>query len=310
MNLVGVMENLLRVTGHLEWKLALSSERYRWFPTLALTVEGKPFRLSACGDLWRAFVYRPGRIPAGVQPAHVIQEVACLFGRFSAATVDLGGPDLIVTQPGFHDLGQVIDQHSDLLAESAGPKKSQVEALQPEIERTRLGLAGLVRADGLDTLDTRVVHNDTKLSNALLDSTGEHARGVLDLDLVMHGPVWHDFGDLLRSACWYHSAKSSPAITVGLFQHVLNGFLSGAAPHISAEEVATFAAAGPRLAFELGLRYLNDHLRERPQLRVAQPDGHLARGSSNLMLAAEMLKVYDVLRPLVDIDPAASYSSP
>src|SRR3569833_3445465 len=57
-------------------------------------------------------------------------------------------------------------------------------------EILRLGLAG--------KLPLRIVHNDTKFNNVLLDSN-DQAQCVIDLDTVMPGYVAYDFGNSVRT---------------------------------------------------------------------------------------------------------------
>ena len=146
----------------------------------------------------------------------------------------------------------------------------------------------------------RVVHNDTKLSNVLFDRDQGRARAVLDLDLVMMGPSWHDVGDLIRSACWYAEQGEAPAFSIELFDAVVGAFVESAGDTLTAAEVVGYAIAGPRLSLELGIRYLHDHLREEPHLLVHGENGHLLRGQANVKLAREMLGAYDALRRIVD----------
>ena len=47
-------------------------------------------------------------------------------------------------------------------------------------------------------LPERIIHNDTKFNNVLLDEQ-DKAQCVIDLDTVMPGYVAYDFGDAVRS---------------------------------------------------------------------------------------------------------------
>ena len=89
-------------------------------------------------------------------------------------------------------------------------------------------------------------------------------------------------------------------MTASLFDTVSAAFVRGAAETLSDDELATFAVAGPRLAFELGVRYLHGHLDPANALRVDGDRGRLLRGLANLKLAEEMLNAYDALRSVVD----------
>jgi len=303
-DLLGVMENLVRVTGHLEWKrMSDGPSMAPWYPRLIPTVAGKPFVMTESGDVWRTFAYRPGMVVRRAQRHDTVASIAAMYGQFTAFTDDLVGgtsPDLLITTRGFHNLDKV---HAEYLAEyekAPAAKRAEIEPLAARIDLVLSAVANRVRDDGLDSVAPRVVHNDTKLSNVLIDHDQGEAIAVLDLDLVMMGPIWHDFGDLFRSASWHRPGEPEPGCDLELFELVASAFLRTAGRVLSPAEIATFAVAGPRISAELGLRYLTDHCREVPRLRVDLPGGHLARGLANLWLAEEMLSAYDALRPVVD----------
>lgn len=298
-DLLGIMENLVRVTSHLEWRRNTEQTGDRWYPQLVPTVSGKPFIMTDDGDVWRAFSYRTGQILRSTQPVAALASAAAIFGRFTAQTADIGGPDLIATAPDFHNLDVVYDQLMGDLEQADDERKAPIADHMLRIEQVKQHVEYCGRQDGLGEVPHRVVHNDTKLSNVLFDRDHGRAKAVLDLDMAMMGPSWHDVGDLIRSASW-HAPGAAPAaetcFSPELFDAVVGAFVEAAAETLTDHEVATYAVAGPRISLELGLRYLNDHLRDDPQLRVDGENGHFHRGIANVKLASEMLGAYDALR--------------
>gem|GEM_PF-663868 len=309
-DLLGIMENLVRVTSHLDWRRVVdvdnerqvSDPNERWYPQLVPTSSGKPFIMTEEGHVWRAFSFRPGQIVRSAQPLRTLASAGQMYGRFAAETANLTDPPLIETTPGFHNLETVYGQlMSDL--EHADDRKRDVQAVLPQLERVKAGVDQRIVDDGFAEVPQRIVHNDTKLSNVLCDRNHGVAKAVLDLDLVMPGPCWHDLGDLLRSASWHApdvTEDNQTSFTRALFTAVTGGYIYGAGESLADSEIVTFAAAGPRISLELGLRYLNDHLRDEPHLRVLAENGSFLRGIENVKLAAEMLGAYDALRLTVD----------
>lgn len=317
------MENLVRVTSHLDWSHRMGARLARfetdastdrtgteaepaedivaptWWPQLVPTQAAKPYLLTESGELWRAYAYRDGRIARHRLPTETLHSAARLFGRFSAYTSDIG-EGLADAVPGFHDIDRVW---SDFEAICDNPEvPASLALVEPHIDdllRLREALYRRCQADGLQAARHRVVHNDTKLTNVLLHPTERRAIAVLDLDLATMGPLWHDVGDLVRSAAW-NRGDSSPVHVVTDVAELLRAFLTGAGDTVEPAEVVTFAVAGARIGFELGVRYLSDQLRGEPVLRVEGPNGHLARGLANMNLATEMLNAYDALRSEVD----------
>ncbi len=300
-DLLGVMENLVRVTSHLEWRRTVERQGDSWYPQLMPTNAGKPFIMTADGDVWRAFTHRKGQIVRSNQPLATLSSAAAMYGRFAAQTADLGGPPLIETAPGFHDLDLVQNELLRDFEHATADRRAALEPIVDSLQLFRDQLDARCGSDGAHWAPDRVVHNDTKLSNVLFDRDHGRATAVLDLDLVMMGPSWHDVGDLMRSTCWHSpTAESSPAFSAELFDAVVGAFVESAGETLTDAEIVTYAIAGPRLSFELGLRYLNDHLRDEPELRVNGDNGHYLRGLANVKLAEEMFRAYDALRQVVD----------
>jgi hypothetical protein len=299
-DLLGIMENLVRVTSHLDWRRAVERQGAGWYPQLVHTNAGKPFIMTAEGDVWRAFAYRKGQILRSAQPVATLASAAALYGRFSAQTADLGGPPLIETAPGFHDLERVYSSLMTELEQVADERRAPIEPLLATVHDLKRTLDQRCADDAVYWSPDRVVHNDTKLSNVLFDRDQGRAIAVLDLDLAMMGPSWHDVGDLMRSACWHAPEGSAPAFSTDLFDAVVGAFVEAAGETLRSDEIVSYAIAGPRLSLELGMRYLHDHLRDQPQLMVRGENGHFVRGLANVKLAQEMLAAYDALRPIVD----------
>ena len=115
-DLLGIMENLVRVTSHLGWKARVEAieagtsgsgqEPVSWWPELVPTEAKKPYLVDADGAVWRAFTYRPGRIARSQLPPESLASVAGLFGRFSRATADLDFIPFQLPSPNFRSSGR------------------------------------------------------------------------------------------------------------------------------------------------------------------------------------------------------------
>ena len=73
-------------------------------------------------------------------------------------------------------------------------------ALLADAERLSRRLEHELAAADAGALPQRVVHNDAKLDNVLVDSTTGAVACIVDLDTVMAGTVLNDFGELARTA--------------------------------------------------------------------------------------------------------------
>src|SRR5262249_8532273 len=110
----------------------------------------------------------------------------------------------------------------------------------------------------------RIVHNDTKLNNVIIDDASQEGLCVIDLDTVMPGLALHDFGDLVRAGATRAAEDerdlSKVAVEPSLFESLLRGYVAGAGEVLTRAETEHLAVAGKVIAYELGLRFLTDFL--------------------------------------------------
>ncbi len=156
-----------------------------------------------------------------------------------------------------------------------------------ETHRAWVGL--LAAAD----LPCRVVHNDAKAGNVLLDAATGEPVAVIDLDTVMMGTLLHDVGDLIRSGATHAAedaaAEAPVAVDVAQFTALVEGFAAGLAPvGLAPGERGRFVAAGLVITFEQGLRFLADHLAGDRYYRIQRPGQNLDRARVQFRLAAAL----------------------
>ena len=149
----------------------------------------------------------------------------------------------------------------------------------------------------------RVVHNDAKLSNVLLDASDGHAVCVIDLDTCMPGLSLHDFGDLMRSICTNTAEDTDKpeqtAVRLDMFKALADGFLSGAGDVLNAEERALMPDSGIALTTEVAVRFLTDYLRGDVYFNIRYPEHNLVRARAQLALAQRMVEALPKMRALV-----------
>jgi hypothetical protein len=161
-----------------------------------------------------------------------------------------------------------------------------------------------LRAAGADRLPVRVVHNDAKLDNVLVDVDSGAVACILDLDTVMPGSVLNDFGELVRTAAT-HAAEDEPDLAHvdfdgARFASLARGYIDGSAAFLTDAERGCLALAGPLLALENGVRFCTDHLDGDVYFRVHRPGHNLQRARVQLRLAELMLDRVDELHAMVE----------
>jgi Ser/Thr protein kinase RdoA (MazF antagonist) len=130
-------------------------------------------------------------------------------------------------------------------------------------------------------LRLRPIHGDPKVNNVLLDSHSGEAIALVDLDTVKPGLVQWDIGDCLRSACNRLGEEAADWEAVQfdpeLCEALLSGYLDAARGFLDDADFAYLVPAIQLIAFELGLRFLADHLAGDTYFRTNRPGHNLER---------------------------------
>jgi Ser/Thr protein kinase RdoA (MazF antagonist) len=253
--------------------------------------DGRPWHVDDEGRVWRGFPFLEGTV-SHERPAHAGQalEAARAFGRFAAGLADLPPPRLRTTIPGFHDLA---GRRAALEAAAAADPLGRAGALARELDAARAAGEAIAAHVDESALPRRVVHNDCKLNNLLFDAERDEALCVVDLDTVMEGALSHDFGELARTATNPRPEDEPDPDTVrvelDLHEALARGYLEGAAPLLTAAELAALPFAGARMAFENAIRFLTDYLQGDVYFRIVRPSHNLDRHRSQLRLAERLL---------------------
>ena len=279
-----VMRNIAAVTRHVRRRLETEAapDLDRRVLTLVPTHDGSHYSVDAEGHWWRTYVFISGArsvdTPEGPGQAY---EAARAFGDFQRLLLDYDGPEVAETIPRFHHTRSRFEDFRRVLATDVAGRADEAAddvrfalAREPIVDRL-LDLAAKGQAR------TRLTHNDTKLNNVLLD--GETGRGlcVIDLDTVMPGLPLYDFGDMVRTATATAAEDerdlSRVSVDEALFEAVTAGYLSSAGPLLSEAEKQHLAFSARLIVFEIGLRFLTDHLEGDLYFKVHRPGHNLDR---------------------------------
>jgi Ser/Thr protein kinase RdoA (MazF antagonist) len=299
-----VMANVARVLGHLH--ATLGPERAaREALTLVPSRDGQPNARDPAGESWRAYRFVAGASSHDVaRTPRDAEEAARAFATFQRLLADLPTPPLAETIPGFHDTPARLAalQHA-IEADCAG--RAAAARVEIEFALENAGLADALAAlQRRGLLVERVVHNDTKLNNVLLDDVTGRAVCVIDLDTVMPGLALHDFGDLVRSAAGA-ATEDEPeyrrhVVVPERFAAIARGFIGGLGGQLSALERSNLALAARVMTFECGIRFLADHLDGDRYFRARRPGHNLDRCRTQFALLRSLAAREDELQDLVE----------
>lgn len=288
---VELMENVARVTRHVRGRLEAEGvdDIDRRVLTLVPTPEGAEWHVDPYGQVWRLVEFIGGATSHDVicEPGQAYQ-AALAFGRFQRQLADFSGPRLYETIPRFHDTPK---RYRDFAAVVEADPVGRLAGVRREVDwlLEHEELAGsMMRLAYEGVLPERITHNDTKLSNVLLDDRTGEAICVLDLDTVMPGLSLYDFADLCRSGATTVAEDDPDAskvdVDVPMFEALARGYLEGAGSSLLPAERELLVLAGQVLTLEQAYRFLGDHLNGDTYYHVDREGQNLDRARTQIAL--------------------------
>lgn len=295
--------NRARITEHLEHRAARRGGQ----PIVAEIIgtrSGAAMHIDETGAAWRAARFVENARPLG--PKASIDELRGAARAFAELTHDLDGlppPALSETIPRFHDFSHRRATLATAVAADRAGRASGAAALLADADRLSERLERELSSGRADALPVRVVHNDAKLDNVLIDSTSGSVACIVDLDTAMAGTVLCDFGELTRTAATTRPEDERDVTKIELdherFAALAEGYIAGAAPFLHRSERDCLALAGPLLTMENAVRFLTDHLDGDIYFRVHHLDHNSERARAQLRRAELMLDQLPELRAAI-----------
>ncbi len=279
---VALMSNIERVTRYLAARFRNDPDASRRTLTVLPAKTGEPVVVDHEGLFWRAYLFIEGaRTYDAIESEKQAEEAARAFGLFQGALVDLPGPALHESIPGFHDtpsrFARLVEAVLEDRAGRAADVAAEIEFFQRR-EDDAFRLANMQR-DGC--LPLRITHNDTKLNNVMLDDRTGRGVCVIDLDTVMPGLTLHDFGDMVRTATSPSREDerdlSKVRMDMNMFTALVRGYLDAALPFLTRDEIGQLAFAGKLITMETGMRFLTDYLNGDVYFKTSRPGQNLDR---------------------------------
>ncbi len=289
-----VMENIYSVTTFLQAKLRrIGGDPDRETLTVRPTVAGTNGFVDDQGNYWRCTTFISGASShEEAQSLDMLREAGSAFGRFQQLLDDYPADTLYKIIQDFHNTPVRFAQLQTAIREDV---KGRAKSVAPEIafaqaREERCGT--LMRLLEQGELPLRVTHNDTKMSNILMDDLTGKAVCVIDLDTVMPGLTAFDFGDAIRAGATTAAEDETDLSIVHFdlerFAAFAQGFLSAAGRALTPTELDTLPDGAILMTYEVGIRFLADYLNGDVYFRVAYPQHNLDRARNQFKLVAEM----------------------
>ena len=299
-NLKGLMGNVVAVTDYLHKQV----DDPRRALTLVPTLSGEPYLLTEEGDCWRVYEYILDSVCLdAASSAEDLRQSGKAFGMFQNQLADFPAATLVETIPHFHD---TPDRFRILREAVAADRASRLESVRDEVNRylSREKEAGTLH-DLLNKgeIPLRVTHNDTKLTNVMLDETTHEPLCVIDLDTVMPGLAAHDYGDAIRfgasTAAEDETDLSKVEMSLELYEAFTDGFLSACGTRLTEAEIDTLPWGAKLMTLECGARFLTDYLNGDTYFAISRPDQNLDRARTQLKLVEDMERKWDEMNAVI-----------
>ena len=288
----GLMSNISLVTSHIRNKLptSINPEFQKQTVELVTSADGGLF-IEIAGNYWRVFTFISDSYTyQKVQNSKQAYEAGRIIGGFQYLLSDIE-TDLHVTIPGFHDLElrlkefnlaviNDLTKRAQLVKDEIRFVKEMTGQLRPFLDLLKSGKVPL-----------RIAHYDTKLNNILFDKKG-HAICLIDLDTVMPGYIFYDFGDAVRTMANDTNEDEEELSKIGFnrnyYQALLDGYLEETTRFISKIEIDWLSYSPFYMTFLMGLRFLTDFINGDIYYKTGFPEHNLVRARCQFELIRKM----------------------
>ncbi|MCR9016229.1 phosphotransferase enzyme family protein [Aquiflexum gelatinilyticum] len=227
-----------------------------------------------------------GKCVNEIENPHLAYLAAKAFALFIKAGIHIPASEFQEAIPGFHDLELRYNQ----LLEALKNTKRILSGELKELVEFYLGQKDLVDQylSWKEKLPLRLTHSDTKINNLIFADDFSKVNAVIDLDTLMAGYVYYDFGDLVRTvACTEgEGSKDWEKINVdnAKYNALLEGFLEVGNGVFTEEEINSLSFGGLMMTCIMGFRFLADYLKGNIYYTIHYEEQNLHRAKNQMYL--------------------------
>jgi Ser/Thr protein kinase RdoA (MazF antagonist) len=294
---ISVINNFAEITHYLSGRQTQTDKTFRTalpVPTLA----GALFFIDPQGEYWRGQTYLPHTSCRTLTSPGQAFQIGRVLASFHNLVADLDGQCLADPLPGFHNLPRYLHEFDRLPTKKQTGADGVYRYCFQAIQQGRRWATILEEARISGLLTVQAIHGDPKIDNFLFDDRGL-ADGMLDLDTVGAGIIHYDLGDCLRSCCNRAGESSADGRAVFFDMEICRAILAGyfsLPQQLSAEQRAYIFDAVLAVTFELGVRFLTDHLRGNSYFKVRQDGENLVRAERQFRLVEDIVRREEEIR--------------
>lgn len=290
----GLIKNILTVTSHIRQKLAeknISNAADRVLD-LVPTRRGAYFYQDPDGNYWRVYVFiKNTKSYDQANTLHQAYQTGFAFGQFQSLLTELDASLLTETIPNFHHIDDRMANLNTAVKADYCQRLSECVTEIDFINEHHQSMRQVITMYKNGKLPLRIIHNDTKFNNVLLDEN-DNAQCVIDLDTVMPGLVAYDFGDAIRTiintAPEDEPDLSKIDLNLDLFEAYTKGYFEQASHFLTENEIISLTPGVLLLPFIQAVRFLTDFLEGDHYFKTHLEHHNLQRARAQLQLVKKL----------------------
>ncbi len=227
-----------------------------------------------------------------VRNPHQAYLAAKAFARFIRAGIHIAPDQFQEVIPGFNDLELRYNQ----LLDSIQKTQKHIDGELKQLIDFYLDQKLLVNEylNWKKMLPLRLTHNDTKINNLIFADDLTKVNAVIDLDTLMAGYVYYDFGDLVRTVACTEEESSTAWDRIDIdetkYEALLKGFKETGEDIFTKDELDSLPFGGPMMTCIMGLRFLTDYLLGNIYYTVHYSEQNFNRAKNQMYLLKALKK--------------------
>ncbi|UCG48036.1 MAG: aminoglycoside phosphotransferase family protein [Phycisphaerales bacterium] len=303
---VSLMENVVRVTEHIRSRMeSIDAERAGRQPAVIAARDGAGCYRDGEGGFWRVYTYIEGAVTYDkVESEELAHEAARTFGWFQNMLTDLPGPGLHETIADFHNTPKRLETFERVArADPCNRARNAKAEIEFVLENATL-CDVLLNAAQAGEIPVRVIHNDAKINNVMLDENTHKGVCVIDLDTVMPGLSVYDFGDMVRTVVTLADEDerdlSKVAVNMQVFEAIVEGYAGQTKGFLCSGEKEHLVVAGKLITFEQLIRFLGDYLAGDVYYKIGREGHNLDRSRAQMKLVRSIMENEEAMNATVE----------
>ena len=296
-----VFKDVEGLMGNIKMALELLSDKDYERIDLVKTIQGNSYCKNREGEYWRLMSYIDQSLAYNITTdSNIAYEAGRILGKFHQLLQNAPVNDFAETIPRFHDLVLRKEQLENALARATPDKLIIAEGAIAFAKATFPKLRELQQAQ----LPVRVCHNDTKLNNILFSKKSHKSLCFIDLDTLMKGYFYYDFGDAVRTVANTALEDERDLGKIMFDKNLFEKFISGlhqSGLSLTAQELYLLPLGVVFMPFIHGLRALTDYLNNNIYYKVSYETQNLDRCLSLFDFAEKSLAELPYMKSVINV---------